>query len=49
VGAPGGVGVAGLGDDLDVGLALQHEAQRAADDRMVVRKNYGNHLRRRLP
>jgi hypothetical protein len=31
------VRVARFGDDLDVGLALEHEAQGATDDRVVIR------------
>ena len=38
--AGGRVGVAGLGHDLDVGLALEHQAQSAADDGVVVREHH---------
>jgi hypothetical protein len=32
----GRVRVAGLGDDLDVRLALEHQPERTADDRVIV-------------
>src|SRR4029077_2427236 len=47
--AAGRIRVPGLGDHLDVGLALEHEAQGAADDGVVIRKNYGDRLGRFLP
>ena len=42
--AGGRVRVAGLGDDLDVGLPLEHQAQGAADDRVVVSEDDGDAL-----
>ena len=45
----GGIRVTGLGDDLDVGLAVQHQTESAANDGVVIRENYGDPLWRHLP
>ena len=44
--ARGGVRVAGLGDDLDVGLPLEHQAKGASDDGVVVSEDDGDVLSR---
>ena len=44
-----GVRVTGLGDDLDVGLALEHQTESAANDGVVISENYGDPLWRHLP
>jgi hypothetical protein len=43
------VGVPRLGHHCDVGLALEHQAQRAADHRVIIGQDDGNLLGRCLP
>jgi hypothetical protein len=45
----GCIGVTRLGDHLDIGLALQHQPQRAAYDRVVVGQDDGDSVGLRFP